>query len=218
MTNILVLGDSHAEVFRSCNGRDNHLYFDVTTVGGATAYGLQNSNSTTKAFSVFTDQIKNKYKQSDYLLLMLGEVDCGFLMWHRMLTKHISLRQSLADSVESIKYFLCTIVLNYFAADNVIITGAHLQCVIDNAQGVLIQRRSIDASQYLRTKLTLHYNKALQDLSNKYKLKYLDITNETLDFDTQIINNKFCKCDNNHLLMQYTMPIWLHKVRVSLIP
>jgi hypothetical protein len=55
--------------------------FDVCIVGGATAQGAVNPNSKTDALAIF--QKKIKYTNADNILIMLGEVDCGYLIWVR---------------------------------------------------------------------------------------------------------------------------------------
>ena len=54
MIKILVLGDSHSEIFNYCNKKQKNIHFEVVIVGGATAQGSVNPNSTTNALSIFT--------------------------------------------------------------------------------------------------------------------------------------------------------------------
>ena len=59
-----------------------HTWLDLTEVGGATALGMVNPNSRTNALQSFREVI-GRVPQGRSLLFMLGEVDCGFLIWHR---------------------------------------------------------------------------------------------------------------------------------------
>ena len=79
---ILVFGDSHSMVFRYCNNKQNKFKFHVCEVGGATALGLVNPNSKTNALPIFSNKIRNSNsKMFKKVFLMLGEVDCGFVIW-----------------------------------------------------------------------------------------------------------------------------------------
>jgi hypothetical protein len=53
MIKILVLGDSHAEIFNFCNTKQKKYNFEVISVGGATAQGSVNPNSNTNALNIF---------------------------------------------------------------------------------------------------------------------------------------------------------------------
>ena len=85
--NVLFFGDSHAMCYikLGANKIQNDVKFDVCSVGGASAQGVVNPNSKTNALSVYRERIK-KYKNNndnDYFAIMLGEVDCGFVIWYR---------------------------------------------------------------------------------------------------------------------------------------
>lgn len=81
---ILVLSDSHGGVFEYIH--DNNLlfphYINAEIIGGATAYGLANENSTTNSFNRFINAVK-KFKEYDIVLIQLGEVDCSFILWEK---------------------------------------------------------------------------------------------------------------------------------------
>ncbi|MGC2456572.1 MAG: hypothetical protein WA435_01070 [Gallionellaceae bacterium] len=80
---ILVVGDSHAAVFNSkvfllqLPG----VFFNVVSVGRATASGINNPNSKTQAYRIFKDEIA-KF-DGKKVVVMLGEVDTSFVIWYR---------------------------------------------------------------------------------------------------------------------------------------
>ncbi len=96
MIKILVLGDSHCDIFRYCNIKQNDIYFDVHNVGGATAQGSVNPNSNTNALNIFRNKI-HKINKTDYkyVIINLGEVDCGFVIWYRKKKYNISTEEQL---------------------------------------------------------------------------------------------------------------------------
>ena len=63
--NIIVLGDSHALVFLSRRFRRYFplTKFDVCSVGGATASGLDNPNSLTAAYEMFSNNLSSMPKK-----------------------------------------------------------------------------------------------------------------------------------------------------------
>jgi hypothetical protein len=56
MIKILVLGDSHSEVFNYCNTKQQNIFFEVVIVGGATSQGSVNPNSNTNALNIFKEK------------------------------------------------------------------------------------------------------------------------------------------------------------------
>ena len=62
---ILVLGDSHSEVFRFIDTEDKDYFFPyICTVAGATAQGAVNMNSKTNALRVFNEVIQKYGKKT----------------------------------------------------------------------------------------------------------------------------------------------------------
>ena len=78
MQEILVLGDSHSPIFNHPLFKEKfpNLFFNVLTVIGATASGLENPNSTTQAYPVFREAVRQTAAKQ--VIVMLGEVDTGF--------------------------------------------------------------------------------------------------------------------------------------------
>lgn len=103
---ILVLGDSHANVFECLEFSRFWISnsFKVVSVGGATASGLENPNSKTDAYNIFRKAINDENPK--YVLTMLGEVDTGFVIWYRAQKKEISVIDSLNHTIKTYTNFL----------------------------------------------------------------------------------------------------------------
>jgi hypothetical protein len=80
---ILVLGDSYTAVFSHPLFKEKfpHCFFNVLTVIGAMASRLENPNSTTKAYPVFREAVRES--TAKLVVVMLGEADTGFVIWYR---------------------------------------------------------------------------------------------------------------------------------------
>ena len=78
------LGDLHVKIFRSLNDKYwvGARRFRTVSVQGATDYGVGNPNLKTNALQIFKNRLKVISKNRTLILLM-GEVDVGFLAWWR---------------------------------------------------------------------------------------------------------------------------------------
>jgi len=77
---ILVLGDSHSSYFK-CYDFPDHFQVFYEFVHGATLSGLHNKNSDTKAVDKFNHSFLRV--EPKVTILMIGEVDIGYLAWKR---------------------------------------------------------------------------------------------------------------------------------------
>jgi len=84
---ILVLGDSHAKVFSNRLFKSSFptYFFNIVKVAGATVSGLKNPNPKTQALPIFLHGIKNS--KAATTIILIGEVDTGFVIWHRNTTQ-----------------------------------------------------------------------------------------------------------------------------------
>ena len=98
---ILVIGDSHAGVFNAPAFRTNfkRTFFNVVDVGGATVSGLTNPNSQTQALPIFLDAIQKS--KAPITIVLLGEVDTGFVIWHRAEKYKASISEMLKQAAQN---------------------------------------------------------------------------------------------------------------------
>jgi hypothetical protein len=78
-----VLRDFHTLVFESEKMKSlfPELDFSVTSVGGAIVSGLENQNAVSKAMPQYLSALNTT--TADAVIVMLGEVDTGFVNWYR---------------------------------------------------------------------------------------------------------------------------------------
>ena len=161
MKKIIVCGDSHTRVFRFMNNKQNIFHFDVCEFGGATAQGMVNPNSKTNALPIFINKIK-KSKKEDKIIIMLGEVDCGFVIWVRSKRYNISVDKQTENSTENLFKFIEKIINNFsYSKEDIIVTGSILPTIKDSTNKKYLNgaRCEVDVSQKIRTAKTLEYNK-----------------------------------------------------------
>lgn len=216
---ILCCGDSHIEVFGYCNKKQNNFVFDVCKVGGATAQGAVNPNSKTDALNIFIKKINST--RADKILIMLGEVDCGFLIWVRCKRYNISIDDQLNLSVKNLFKFVDNIIEteNYTNKD-IIICGSLLPTIRDSTDKKFLNgaRSQVDVSQLERTKKTIEYNNLLKINCDKYGYNYIEIVNDIIGKDGTV-KDEFLNSNHNdhHLNKEKTYKLWLSKIENILL-
>jgi len=203
--NLLVLGDSHTQVFKS--GRFPHNFpqfnWDVLTVIGATISGIDNPNSKTNAMQIYNERLEKR--DFSKVILQLGEVDIGFVMWFK----------SQRDAIPISEYFDLTLtkyqefiekVRSY--CENVMVVSVPLPTIRDGETlgKVANQRSNIHATQEERTKLTLKFNSLLKAYCESTCILYLDLDYVSLGDDGLVsdrLRNKD-KADHHYCKFAYS--------------
>ena len=213
--NIIVCGDSHTRVFSYCNKQQSHFQFDVCEVGGATAQGAVNPNSKTNALGIFSEKIKNTPK-ADKVMIMLGEVDCGFVIWVRSKKYNISVDEQLQLSINNLTRFIETKVKSCgYASNDIIVAGVILPTIKDNTNKQYLNgaRKEVDVSQAIRTQKTLEYNQQLQSMCSVYGYHYIDITQDLMG-ENGVINDEYLNENHtdHHLSNPKTYHMWVNRL------
>lgn len=212
--NILCCGDSHTEVFNYCNNRQTKFLFDVCIVGGATAQGSVNPNSKTDALNIFKKKINSTH--ANKILIMLGEVDCGFVIWIRSRKYNIDVDEQINISVNNLFTFVNNIIATKnYKNNDIIICGSVLPTIKDNTDKKFLNgaRSEVDISQLERTKKTIEYNNLLKVNCDKYGYNYIEIVNDIIGKDG-IVKDEFLNTSptNHHLNNEKTYKLWLSKL------
>lgn len=213
--NFLVFGDSHTRVFKYANKKQNVLNFDVCEVPGATAQGVVNPNSKTDALKIFTETLfKVDTKKYSKFMIMLGEVDCGFVIWVRSQKYNISVDSQINLCVENLKNFLENIVELKFDKKDIVILGSILPTIKDNTDKRFLNgaRKDVKASLKERIEKTLDYNNRLKKLSRELGYNYVDITEDI--YKNNSVNELYLNNDphNHHLDNEKSFLLWLNKL------
>lgn len=189
---VLVCGDSHANVFRYI--QRNHLLrsilFKVVVVGGATAQGMVNPNSKTNALNIFFENIAKRKKWQEVFFL-LGEVDCGFVIWYYAEKYGISLEDQISRSLTNYRNMLLEIKNRMQLPITVI--SAPLPTIKDGQSWgeVADARKEIKATLKERVSLTIKYNLKLKELCRELDIFFLDATTNLFDDRKEVIDDRF---------------------------
>lgn len=196
MRDILVLGDSHSPVFNHplFKERFPDLLFNVLTVIGATASGLENPNSITQAYPIFRKAVMETTAKQ--VIVMLGEVDTGFVIWYRAQKYQESVPVMMNKAISSYSKFLAELSMRF----KVVCISAPLPTIQDgNDWGDIANaRREVTASQVERTALTLEFNRAMQQFCVQNDMCYIMLDSESLGEDGVVKTDLLNSDRSNH--------------------
>jgi hypothetical protein len=186
---LIALGDSHVQVVLDAARRPElRAAVSLCSVYGATAQGLMNPNSATDAVAVFDHRLR-RVPEWQTLVFLLGEVDCGFVIWHRAEKHGVSVESQLIRSLTAYGGLL----ERNAGRHRTLVLSAPLPTIRDGQDWGTIAnlRRDVRASQRSRTELTLEYNSRLEVLCREVGARFLDVTTATLDPGTGLIATEF---------------------------
>jgi hypothetical protein len=201
-TRCVCLGDSHIRIFSHIQQREllERIWFDVVRVRGATALGIVNPNSQTSALGVFRARLARTPRWQQ-LLFMLGEVDCGFVIWYRAEQRHAGVDEQLNDTIDNYLSFLRSVRADGF--QRIAVISAPLPTIADGQTWGEIAnlRQAVRASQLQRTALTLRYNELLGERCVAEGIQFVDATSRQLDPTTGLVRQEYLNSNplNHHL-------------------
>ena len=212
---LICLGDSHVEIFNYIKIQNLLKEFDieVLSVSGATAMGIVNPNSQTNAFKIFWEFLSGKDKNS-YIVLQLGEVDCGFVIWYRAKKYQLTVQEQFEYSLKNYFIFIKKIHKKF---KNIILTGSVIPTIKENQDfgEVANLRKKVKVSLLERTKLTQNYNLELKKFAKKLNIFYFDIIDDVINKSSGVVNEKFLNENkfDHHLSFSKTAGFWVKKIK-----
>ena len=213
---LLVLGDSHTEVFpflRKNNLLPDYIQVDSYGIPGATAQGIHNPKSKTKALDRYKSHVEMTSSKYDWVGLMIGEVDCGFALWYRSQQFGIPMEKQLRFAINQYEFFVQNELEPIFGK-NILLCGAHLPTLRnpDDNEDIVVKRArmevSIKASYKKRTDLTLRYNKIISSFAENCNYTYGDITRFCIDEKTRLLKESIPSTGNHHLPIRFAADCW----------
>ena len=183
---VLVLGDSHALIFNDYKFRLAlpQWFLNVVSVGGATISGFSNLTSKTQAYPQFIEGVKRS--NAETVIVLLGEVDTGYVIWYRAEKHHESVDIMLEHTIKNYQSFLLEIA----KSKNVICISSPLPTIKDGCPlgEVAKARQCVTASQKERTNLTIKFNSNIKLFCNDNQITYVDL-------DTTCLGDNGIVCD-----------------------
>lgn len=193
---MLVLGDSHAAVFEKVKLDTEFCsyFWDICSVNGATVSGIHNPNSITNTAKWFNYKVKHSsHCNLTSIIVLLGEVDCGFLAWTRI--ERGCDEYAVLDSIEK-KYreFLKSIISRSGAS--VFVVSAPLPTITDAAAQTEVAqlRRAINATREQKTSLTLKFNEKIRSSGESLGFRFVDC-DEIINPKTGYVDDSFLNKD-----------------------
>lgn len=206
---ILVIGNSHSKVFNHYKG--NKYNFNVREVLGATARGAINPNTRTNSLQIFQNFLKEN-NDYDKIFIVLGEVDCGYLIWYKYLYENLDPTFQMEESIHKLKDFVITQVLTYFNPQDIFLLSSIPPVMQDNTNPNFLEgaRSKVTTSIEDRLDLTLKYNNSMGRIATELKCNHLDITSYVLDYKTKRVKKEWLREDpNNHHLNTKSIDLWI---------
>lgn len=195
-----IIGDSHVEPLTEIKYSLNKVEVSLCCVQGATASGLKNPHSQTMAGPIFSEYINTKIEKNDWVLIHLGEVDCGFLIWVKMDREGIEMEEQINYTLENYFQLLKQIQQK---TKNIVVLSIVPQTIKDGVKigNVANLRGQIKATQLERTKLGQQMNLRLKEFCKFNKMYFLSLDEELIDSTTGIIRDKYLNNnpENHHL-------------------
>lgn len=209
-TKITVLGDSHTLVFKHYKGTD--YQFNVGVVHGATARGAINPNTKTNSLAIFKDNLEKT--KADKIAIMLGEVDCGYLIWYKNKFEGLSVESQLEESLSKLSAFVKLYVSRYYQPEDIILIASPPPTIEDNTDKKFLAgaRASVDTPLRERMELTLEYNRRLKEMAAVEGYRYIDIMDKvTEDFK---VKDEYRSEDphDHHLNSKTTIDLWIDEL------
>ena len=210
ITTLHCIGDSHLRYFQwvACHHIWYNTRFDFFEVPGATAMGMVNPNSKTNALKLFSEYLKGRDNIS-HILLSLGEVDCGFVIWYRSQKYGVSVEDQMITSFENYVTFIENTVSTFGA--RIIIASVPLPTIQDGQDWgeVANLRKEVKSTLKERTELTIRYNDMLRSYCKREGHYFLDYASFTINPETGLIANRFLERNplDHHLASEAVGPV-----------
>ena len=186
---INVLGDSHTRYFLFLQNSYplRSTYLRVFNITGATASGLSNPHSKTRAAMAFGFLLR-RLDSSQSLLMQLGEVDCGFAIWIRATKYGTRAEDELERAFDH--YMNSVTKARALGFDKIFIATVSPPTIEDWGlwRGPIgHMRRQVAAGMVERSQLTRLFNQLLREGAAEFGYNFLDVEGLFTDLQTSLV-------------------------------
>lgn len=145
---------------------------------------------------------------------MLGEIDCGFLIWLRATKNHTSVEEELNESLNRYRSFLewtSSLPLRKAA-----IFSVPPQTITDDQQhgDVAKQRSSVPVDYAARVSLTKRYNRELKKIAEDFNCEFISMDNHLTTAETGLVKPELLNPDpgDHHLDRKMVAPLYAREL------
>jgi hypothetical protein len=200
MNRLICIGDSHVEVFNRLQFNDGSKPI-VCVVEGATNMGLKNPNSSTNAKVEFEKFLDINLTKDDTLLTMLGEIDCGFVVWWRSEVKGDTIESQFNESLNNYKDFvnkytdkckqivMCDAPPPVLPDNDTILTNGMTLGEVGRIRQSWNNRYNIVATLKDRVELTQRYNNEIKSFCKENGYTYIPWMADTLGKNQHVLES-----------------------------
>jgi len=198
--NILAVGDSHCRDYFTFISKIGYPNLKVCGVSGGTAYGLKNINSISNTFKKILNFLEKEVNiNTNKIIFLIGEGDCGYLAYCNAEKKKISINESLHLSIKHYFDFI-NIIINKFPIlkNKICIMGTILPSIDKTDENDVAGIRYYITNKFTKlflTEKTLHFNKIIKEKCNELGFSYFDITQYIIKDG---LLNKYFKLNNKN--------------------
>jgi hypothetical protein len=189
---VLCLGDSHTLIFRSVHVPG--VWFLPHRIGGATASGILNPINKSESYRIINRQLAATPRWQQVLLL-LGEVDCNYLIWHRARRLQLSIGEQLTTTLDAYATFIERVINEGFS--RVFVLSVPPPTIDEypraNLSNAALLRSKIDVSIHDRTVLTMDFNAELERRCETMGAVFIDATTRAIDPETGLVKRRFVR-------------------------
>jgi len=208
----LCIGDSHIRVFESFLFKLLPYKMHSCYVAGATAYGIENIHSKTKAYYKFMECIQNDNFKN--IIVSLGEVDTSYTLWKVALKRDKDVYQMIEVSIQRYIKFL-ELLATYgkvYVLDTALPTVKDGTVCDDVVSGV---RESIEISREEKIKLNLFFSRHIKEWCDKREDIVFINTNRYIlkDKDIRSIYLPKNKCNHHYNRLSFSLLLFYLFIR-----
>jgi len=202
----LCIGDSHIRIFDQPLLRKGwNRRFRVKYIPGATAYGIGNANSQTRAYV----QFKEELERYDYrrIVVNLGEVDIAYALWRIVLARNGEIEELIQISLE--RYIRFLLELRSYA--KVYVLSVPIPTVKDGVlceHSKMMVRDDIGIAYEKKVDAAIKFNEQLASWCTSQKdIEFVDTTPYTMTKDKAVrtIFMPQDKCDHHYKRWSYAL-------------
>lgn len=196
---LVCLGDSHLEPLILAGSQFCRTVARIVVVPGATASGLVNPNSATQARPIFQQELAGVAAGTP-VLLCLGEIDAGFLVFLRSQASGRPVSEHVDDALRRYWGFAREEVLS--RGCKLLMVSATMPTVEDYGTwgGLGNARREVRASRPERAAMVRYWNRQCAHWCRGAGARWLDLTPYTVDADDRVLPEFLNDDPNDHHL------------------